>query len=145
MKCEKKVEWEKKDKATGRRIRQLRKMHGLSQDELAEMMELTPGSLGLLERGGRGITRKRLVELNEIFKVSIDYILLGCEDSKISNNPIEYLPNILSKYELKHLAEFAKRLSLYDFNEREVGLLFEALYSQLNLLVNLTKRVEKNL
>lgn len=64
-------------KESGKRIANLRKEKGLTQEQLAEQLNLAAHSLGNIERGSRGISIDLLVELAQFFNVSTDYILLG--------------------------------------------------------------------
>ena len=56
----------------GENIRNERLNCHLSLDELSELLEITPGFLGLIERGNRGVTALNLVKLSEILDVPID-------------------------------------------------------------------------
>ena len=61
------------------RVRQLRKSAGLSQQQLGEILGLTPQSVVMIEGGLRYTTIEKLVLLAEYFHVSTDY-LLGITD-----------------------------------------------------------------
>jgi len=63
----------------GRNIRNERVIRGMSLDELAELMEQSPGFLGLVERGQRGATAQNLLKLADIFGISIDSLFLRGE------------------------------------------------------------------
>ena len=121
------------NKEIGERIRELRTSYCLSIDELAELLGVSSGFLGLIERGKRGITNQRLADLNKIFNVSMDYLILGHGDApvKLSSNPIAFLENVLSEHELRSMDELGKKLSLHSFTVEEVNLLFDALYFKL--------------
>lgn len=56
----------------GENIRKERTMRGISTDELAEMLDLSPSFVGLIERGGRGTTPIILYKLSNVFGVSIE-------------------------------------------------------------------------
>lgn len=66
-------------KESGKRIAKLRKERGLTQDQLAEKLNISTSNLGKLERGLQGVSIDLLVEISCFFGVSIDYILLGEE------------------------------------------------------------------
>lgn len=66
-------------KESGKRIAKLRKERGLTQDQLAEKLNISTSNLGKLERGLQGLSIDLLVEIRCFFGVSIDYILLGEE------------------------------------------------------------------
>lgn len=66
-------------KESGKRIAKLRKERGLTQDQLAEKLNISTSNLGKLERGLQGLSIDLLVEIRCFFEVSTDYILLGEE------------------------------------------------------------------
>jgi len=69
----------------GENIRNERMARNMSIDELAEILELTPGFVGLIERGQRGATPNTLLKLSDIFGMSIDSMFaMGNESLKES-------------------------------------------------------------
>jgi len=56
----------------GQNIRAERHSRGLTVDELSELMDITPGFLGLIERGERGITAFNLLKFSSVFGLPID-------------------------------------------------------------------------
>jgi len=59
----------------GKNIIALRQMRKLSLNDFAEAIGITPGFLGLIERGRRGITGSVLMSISEVFKISIDELI----------------------------------------------------------------------
>ena len=73
----------------GKKIRQLRKDNNLTQEVLAEQVDLSYTYLGQVERGVRGINIPNLVRIANRFNVGIDYFLseyLNKDVSKESKN-----------------------------------------------------------
>ena len=66
-------------KKSGKRIATLRKQNRLTQEQLAEKLNISTSNLGKLERGLQGLSIDLLIEIGIFFGVSTDYILLGCE------------------------------------------------------------------
>ena len=64
-------------KASGARIRELRIAKNLTQDDLAEHMNVSHGFISLIESGKRGCSVDVLIALSNLFGVSIDYLVLG--------------------------------------------------------------------
>ena len=64
-------------KEIGQRIRSLRKETRLSQEELANRLNINTDHLGRLETGNRGMSIDLLAEISKYFTVSTDYILFG--------------------------------------------------------------------
>lgn len=61
----------------GDRIAQQRKALGLTQRELAAMLDVSPSTLGMYEQGRRLPTPDILVSLSRKLGVSTDYLLKG--------------------------------------------------------------------
>jgi len=68
----------------GENIRNERLSRNISIDELAEMIELTSGFVGLIERGQRGTTPGTLVKLADVFGISIDTLFYRHKDISLS-------------------------------------------------------------
>lgn len=62
---------------TGKRIQQLRKEKGLTQEQLAEKINTGVRHLQKLESGERGGSVDTLVEIAIFFHVSLDFLILG--------------------------------------------------------------------
>ena len=67
--------------AYGARIKQLRIGKGLTQEQLAEKMNMTGTYIVKIENGQRTGSVELAVELAVYFGVSLDYLLLGGEHS----------------------------------------------------------------
>ncbi|MCL2566394.1 MAG: helix-turn-helix domain-containing protein [Defluviitaleaceae bacterium] len=66
---------DKTGKEIGQRIQNLRKSAGLSVDRLAEILEITPNFLTLIEKGECYPTLKAVMGISNILNVSMDYIV----------------------------------------------------------------------
>ena len=66
-------------KESGKRIAALRKKKGLTQEQLAEKLNISTSTLGKIERGIQGFSIDLLIEVGIFFGISTDYILIGCE------------------------------------------------------------------
>ena len=66
------------------RIIEERKAHGLSQKEIAEILNTTQQQINKYERGKQEIPVRRLIELADLYQVSLDY-LTGRTDKKEVN------------------------------------------------------------
>ena len=62
--------------ALGKRIREERIHMGLTQEELAEQINVSTTYIGFIERGERSVTLDKLCKLANCLHVSIDYLLL---------------------------------------------------------------------
>ncbi|MDR1065832.1 MAG: helix-turn-helix domain-containing protein [Clostridiales bacterium] len=61
----------------GENIRTERNSRDLSLDELAELLQLTPGFVGLIERGKRGATAHTLYKLSEALEMPMEQFFQG--------------------------------------------------------------------
>lgn len=63
----------------GKRIQSRRKQQGLTQEQLADRMNVSIQMISNLERGNKAIRIDNLINLGQILAVSTDYILTGKE------------------------------------------------------------------
>ena len=63
----------------GKRIQNRRKQLMLTQEQLAEMMNVSIQMVSNLERGNKAIRIDNLINLSQILDISTDYILTGKE------------------------------------------------------------------
>lgn len=70
-------------KILGKRIREERLRLKLTQEQLSEKIDVTASYLGSVERGEKSMTLEKLIDLINVFGVSMDYILSDfmCHDS----------------------------------------------------------------
>ncbi len=68
-------------KEIGLRIQQLRKESGLTQEQFASRLSVSYSLVTKIERGIKGASIDLLIELSELFDVSLDYIVLGKEST----------------------------------------------------------------
>ena len=61
----------------GTRIAFLRRRAGLTQEELAERLAISPGAVGAYEQGRRTPSASMVVALSRNLEVSVDYLLTG--------------------------------------------------------------------
>ena len=67
-------------KESGKRIAKLRKDKGLTQEQLAESLNISTDYVGKMENGRYGGSVD-LLEISEFFEVTLDYLVLGKEMS----------------------------------------------------------------
>lgn len=61
----------------GKRIVTRRKQLGLSQEELAELADVSPQMISTAERGSKSILSENLLKLSNALGVTADYLLTG--------------------------------------------------------------------
>lgn len=96
---------------TGNRIRQMRELKGLSQDNLAFELEISQSSYARLEKKDERISIKRLMDIAGVLKTSVSELLDEKTQKDInqqnSENSTGYLENIINsdKEHIKTLKE----------------------------------------
>lgn len=72
-----------------KRIALLRKNHGLSQLQLAEMLHISASTQGMYEQGRRTPSVEMLVTMSQLFGVSLNYLITGSEFIPVNPNSSE--------------------------------------------------------
>lgn len=62
--------------AVGSRLRQLRKGKDMTQEQLAEQLNVSLDHLGKIETGKHRCSLEILVDISEFFGISLDYLIL---------------------------------------------------------------------
>ena len=106
----------------GQNIRHERKARGISIIELAELMGLTPGFIGLLERGTRGTSPMTLLLLATIFETSIDQLFYRGNASVSPCADQTETDEIEARRQVK-CKKF--RSLIYDFDEKEIDFIIQ--------------------
>jgi len=88
---------------TGMRIRNLRKQKQLTQEQLAEKLNISVNYLGKLEAGQYAGSIDLLVEMTQVFEVTLDYLVMG-----IAPSDTDRTKDVLKK-KLLILIEFLKK------------------------------------
>lgn len=70
----------------GERLRKLRQDRELKQEQIAAILNVSPSSVGMYERGEREPSLDTLIKLSEFYKVSLDYLLKGKKEDDILLN-----------------------------------------------------------
>ena len=95
----------------GENIRRERIARKISMEELALMLNLTPGFIGLIERGQRGTTSTTLHGLSQIFNLSIDTLF----ESHIGKSEAE-----LAEINQEEAGRQKVAGLIFDFNKEEL-------------------------
>ena len=66
----------------GQRIRKLRLMKGIIQENLAEELSVTQSYMGKLENGDRKPSLEIIIKISQFFGVSLDYLMFGHEQKE---------------------------------------------------------------
>lgn len=85
--------------ALGQRIRAQRKKLNLTQEQLAEKINVSTTYMGFVERGERSITLGKLTVLANVLGVSVDYLLSDTVPSNASSKEVLWLQLLASASE----------------------------------------------
>lgn len=83
--------------AIGKRIQNRRKQLGYTQEQLAEMMNVSVQMVSNLERGNKAIRIDNLINISQIMNISTDYILTGKQSQQDISNLSEQISNLSPK------------------------------------------------
>lgn len=90
-------------KEMGNRISKQRKLLGLTQEQVAEMADISPQLLSNAENGTRAIGSDKLYRISKALSVSADYLLTGRmvepDVNELSQKIIKAPPEIQDKIE----------------------------------------------
>ena len=64
-------------KESGKRIKELRKQRGMTQEKLAEELNMTPKSVSKIETGERGTTIDTICLIAALLGTSVDFLVMG--------------------------------------------------------------------
>lgn len=91
----------------GARIRKQREYMGLTREQLAELLDVTPKFCSDIELGVKGISVQTLCRLSNVLRLSTDYILFGKTESPDSTE-IERMLKQCTAVEHKHAEQILK-------------------------------------
>ncbi len=85
--------------AIGKRVSALRKMNGLTQEDLAELLDCSVKHISHSERGLALLSLEKYLFLSDYFGCSLDYLLKGSVPSDVTASLPAFMVEILSKDE----------------------------------------------
>ena len=98
----------------GRNIRELRESLPLSIEEFAVLLDVSPGMMGLMERGQRGCSIKHFISLKERFGISIDtFVADESVKDVVDDNRIIQIVSLCDGFEEKEFDFIASQIRLY--------------------------------
>lgn len=93
--------------AIGKRIRQQREYMGLTREQFAEQIEVTPKFCSDIETGAKGISVPTLCCISRVLRLSTDYILYGRMEQEAPDSVMMVLENC-SKRERAYAEQLLK-------------------------------------
>ena len=95
----------------GRRLRMLRFELDYTQEQMAEILEMSLAYYGKVERGLYGLSLEKLIIVNSKFNMDINYLLTGNKMSEISLQEIYDGCPSEHRYDLEQLIKYAIKLA----------------------------------
>jgi len=89
------------------RLKELRMKAGLTQDELAEKLELKQSTIGMIETNKRSTSSDTIIKLADFFNTSVDYLLGRTDDP----NPILDKANTNFSPEIRKIARAGEKMT----------------------------------
>lgn len=85
-------------KSVGKKIKEQRILKHISQEKLAELVDVTPSYISNIESGNRIASLPTMLEIAKVLDISMDYLLL----ENLSNNDVDIEKQLL---EFKNILE----------------------------------------
>jgi len=99
---------------SGTTIRQLRIQNGYTQEELAKVLNIDRSFLSYIESGKRGCSVDLLIQLSELFGISLDYLVLGLTQERVSRRAEFNRLKAVTENLITHLEMFKSSLEECD-------------------------------
>lgn len=82
------------NKQIGLRIASLRKEKHLTQEQLAEIMDISIKHCSCVERGASALSMEKLIELCDILDTNMDYLIRGETYTSLGNLPVSFVEHL---------------------------------------------------
>ncbi len=96
-------------KATGQRIKTIRNQQNITQENLAEMANITPHYVYEIESGRKTMSIHILASISQSLNVSSDYLLFGDQildgESSSNHDALEYMTARLNARQRKQITD----------------------------------------
>lgn len=96
-------------KECGKRIQQLRKERELTQEQLAEKLNVSQNTIAKIESGLRRPSIDFLLEISELFNVSTNYLVFGVHAEAVDDKKLKKILMKQLKREIKRLKNCWRR------------------------------------
>lgn len=107
----------------GLRIAAMRRAAGWSQADLAQRLKISPSAVGMYEQGRREPAVQMLIELSNLFGVTIDYLVTGRPNTHYDRE--QFSESLLGSVAAAEKQLLSRRET--PFSRQELTVLFAAL------------------
>lgn len=98
----------------GNRLSEARKKNTLTQEELAELLDVSVKHISAVERGKSSLSLKKLIQASQILDVSLDYLITGT-DLNLADTPFPRSAlRIISSGDPSEIDLFLEYISFYN-------------------------------
>lgn len=97
----------------GDRISQLRRAHGITQEKLAEDIDISTKHMSAVERGASALSLEKLIDTGKYFDCTLDYLILGDEKADGTDSLPASILSILSSDDKKEKELLLEYINLY--------------------------------
>lgn len=102
----------------GSRIAKLRKAHNMTQEQLAERLDISIKHCSAVERGLSSLSLEKLVDVSFLFDVSLDYLVKGNSTNNISIQSVwanlpQSITSILTSNDMTEINLLMEYMHLY--------------------------------
>ena len=100
-------------KDMGKRISELRRAHGFTQETFSVELDITAKHVSYVERGVSSLSLEKLVDACDILDCSLDYLVLGKDYTDTIGRLPASIVDILSSNDEEEIALLSEYLNLY--------------------------------
>ena len=97
----------------GQRISQLRKSRGITQEKLAEELDITIKHVSSVERGVSSLSLEKMIEICRFFDCTLDFLVLGEDCSNLLNKLPTSILDILNSKDNEEVSLLLDYMNLY--------------------------------
>ena len=102
----------------GMRLSELSKAHHMTQEQFAEALDISVKHCSHVERGVSCLSLEKLIEVSELYNISLDYIING-KNMLGTNDPIPDIVFSVYQSSDEHKKNFSHRISICILNSEK--------------------------
>lgn len=96
------------------RMKEIRKIHHLSQKEFGERLNLSQGQIGSYENGHRNIPDRTIKDMCKVFKISETWFRTGEGEMYDLSNEVDYVDMLVRNENNETIKQIMKEIALLD-------------------------------
>ncbi len=97
----------------GQRIAELRRSNRMTQEELSDILNVSPKHISHVERDCASLSLYNLIQVSHIFSCSLDYIVEGRFNDEILDRMPEAIVHIMNSRDVEEQERLNRYLSIY--------------------------------